>query len=118
MIVESVRSTTSSTHHYGDVNESSDRKTHHPMNDDKRAVDSLAESIQHSIAAIEKGIEAYVFHGDDFAYRHVVMELRKLLLDRNAVSSFRKSIRRAKNSKNLLELHFGKGKNILLKSFH
>lgn len=87
------------------------------MNDDKRALDALAESVQHSVAAIEKGIEAYVFHGDDFAYRSVVTELRKLLLDKDAASSFRKSVRRAKNVKSLLELQYGKGKNIRLQSF-
>ena len=87
------------------------------MCDDKRALDALAESVKHSIAAIESGVEAYVYHDDDFAYRTVVTELRKLLLDKDAASSFRKSIRRAKNTKSLLELQYGKGKNIRLQSF-
>ena len=87
------------------------------MNDDKRATDFLAESVRHSIGIIEGGIKAYVFQGDESAYRSVSTELRKLLVDKNAVASFRKSIARAKRAKCLLELHYGNGRHIFLKSF-
>ena len=87
------------------------------MGDDKRALDYLAESVRHSVAAIESGISAYVFQQEDFAYRNVVTELRKLLVDKDAVASFQRSIRRAKSARNLLELNYGSGKRIFLKSF-
>ena len=87
------------------------------MNDDKKATDFLTESIRHSIAIIEGGIKAYVFQGDESAYRSVATELRKILVDKNAVASFRKSIARAKRAKCLLELHYGNGRHIFLHSF-
>lgn len=87
------------------------------MNDDRRATDSLAESIRHSISIVEKCIKEYIFQEDDSAYRSVATELRKLLMDKNAVASFQNSISRAKNVKNLLELYYGNGRKILLKSF-
>ena len=87
------------------------------MTDNRRATDYLAESVRHSIAAIERGIKAYVFDGDESAYRVVATELRKLLVDLDAVRSFHKSIKRAKKAKNLFELCYGNSKNILLKSF-
>ena len=58
-----------------------------------------------------------LFQQEDFAYRSVITELRKLLVDKEAVASFRRSIRRAKSAKSLLELNYGSGKNIFLKSF-
>ena len=85
--------------------------------DDQRAVDFLAESVEDSSSIIENGIKGYVLEGQESAYRIVATELRKLLLDRNAVSSFKKSISRAKNARCLLELHFGNGRKIFLRSF-
>ena len=87
------------------------------MPDDQRAVEFLAESVARSISNIERGVKAYVFQSDDSAYGPVSTELRKLLLDRNAVASFRRSIGRAHWAACLLELHFGSGEKIFLKSF-
>lgn len=87
------------------------------MDDDKRAVDSLAESVRHSISNIERGIRTYVFQDDDSAYRSVATELRKILVDKDGVASFRKSIKRAKSANSLFELHYGNGRKILLRSF-
>ena len=87
------------------------------MTDDKRALDALAESVRDSVAAIESGISAYVIRQEDFAYRSVATELRKLLVDRNAVSSFQKSLEGARSARNLFELNYGSGKSIFLKSF-
>ena len=87
------------------------------MDDDKRAVDSLAESVRHSISNIEQGIRTYVFQDNDSAYRSVATELRKILVDKDGVASFWKSIKRAKSANSLFELHYGNGSKILLKSF-
>ncbi len=87
------------------------------MKNDKRATDSLAESVSHSILIIEKGIKEYVFQEDDSAYRSVATELRKLLMDKDATASFQRSIKQAKSAKNLLELRYGNGRKILLRSF-
>ena len=87
------------------------------MEDDKRATDSLSESVAHSIGTIERGVKEYVFEGDDSAYRRVATELRKLLADQSAVNSFRKSMQRAKTARSIFELHYGNGKNIFLRSF-
>ena len=87
------------------------------MTDDQRSLVYLAESVRHSISSIEKGIKNYVFHEDGSAYRIVVIELRKLLVDKDAVASFRRSIRRAKSANSVFELQYGNGKNIMLKSF-
>ena len=87
------------------------------MPDDKRATDSLSESVAHSIATIERGVTEYIFEEDDSGYRRVATELRKLLMDQDAVNSFRKSILRAKTARSIFELQFGNGKNIFLKSF-
>ncbi|MCY4654826.1 MAG: hypothetical protein OXC95_16890 [Dehalococcoidia bacterium] len=43
--------------------------------------------------------------------------MRKLLMDQDAVNSFRKSLQRAKTARSIFELQYGNGKNILLKSF-
>lgn len=87
------------------------------MKDDQTALDSLAEAIEHSISIIESGIKAYVFERDLSSYRQVSTELRKLLTDRNAARSFAKSISQAKNANNVLEVFYGNGKRIFLKSF-
>ena len=87
------------------------------MKDDQRAINSLAEAVKDSLSIIESGIKAYVFQRDDPSYRQVATELRKLLTDRNAASSFAKSISRAKKSKNIFELRYGSGRHILVKSF-
>ena len=87
------------------------------MQDDQRAIAALTEAVGHSISEIQSGIEAYVYQSDDSAYRRVVTELRKLLVDVDAVQSFRKSTSRAKGARNLIELHYGNGRNIRLKSF-
>ena len=79
-------------------------------------MDELEKGVQHSISNIQRSVKAYVFDGDDPAYRVVAVELRKLLLDTNAASSFEK-VRSKKNKRNLFELYYGNGKNIYLRSF-
>ena len=77
----------------------------------------LARGVDHSIGNIRRSVKAYVFDGDDSAYRVVAVELRKLLLDTNAAASFAPKVKKGKNKRSLFELHYGSGKNILVRSF-
>ncbi|MYB48628.1 MAG: hypothetical protein F4X72_05060 [Dehalococcoidia bacterium] len=77
----------------------------------------IERGVQHSISTIRRSVEAYVFERDDSAYRVVAVELRKLLLDTNAAASFAPKSRGNKNKRSLFELHYGRGKNILVRSF-
>ena len=77
----------------------------------------IERGVRHSISTIRRSIEAYVFERDDSAYRVVAVELRKLLLDTNAAASFAPRSRKQKRKRNLFELQYGSGKNILLRSF-
>ena len=78
----------------------------------------IHRGIQHSISTIRRSVEAYVFERDDSAYRVVAVELRKLLLDANSAESFAPKKRKKKRrSRSLFELQYGRGENILLRSF-
>lgn len=77
----------------------------------------LEEAVLHSISEIERGIKAFVDDEDDLAYRGVATELRKLLMDKDAVRSFHKSIDRAEKAHSLFELQYGNRRDIFLKSF-
>lgn len=77
----------------------------------------LERGVLHSISNILRSVQAYVFDGDDSAYRVVAVELRKLLLDTNAANSFAPRGRKGKKKRSLFELHYGNGKNILVRSF-
>lgn len=77
----------------------------------------LENAVQDSIKNIERSIRAYVFDGENSAYRVVAIELRKLLLDARAAASFNPSHKKKKIRRNVFELHFGKGEFIQLRSF-
>ncbi len=74
----------------------------------------LLPSLADSVAIIRDGIFDYIYGGRPAAYRNVAVELRKLLLDKNAVASFvgRKNTRAPSN---LIELAYGN--KVYLRSF-
>ena len=78
-------------------------------------ISEIKRGVQDSINNIERSIKAYVFEEDNSVYRTVAVELRKLLLDKNAPASFIK--KGEKNNKSLFELYYDDGKDILLQSF-
>ncbi len=75
----------------------------------------LKRGVQDSINIIKRNIKAYVFEEDNSVYRTVAVELRKLLLDKNAPATFIEKGK--KNNKSLFELYYGDGADILLQSF-
>lgn len=79
----------------------------------------LEEGVQGSIDNIIRSIKAYAFDNGDSAYQVVAVELRKLLLDTNAAASFlpKSKKRKRQRNRNLFELRYGNGQNILLRSF-
>ena len=80
-------------------------------------MNEIERGVRHFISNIQRSVNAYVFDGEDSAYRVVAVELRKLLLDTNAAASFAPKGRKRKKNRNLYELHFGSGKYIYLRSF-
>ena len=80
-------------------------------------MNEIERGVRHSISNMQRSVKAYVFDGEDAAYRVVAVELRKLLLDTNAAASFAPKGRKSKKNKSLYELHFGSGKYIHLRSF-
>ena len=80
-------------------------------------MDDLKRGVQHSVSNIVRNVKAYVFEGDDAAYRIVAVELRKLLLDTNAAASFLEKGQSKRNKRSLYELYHSSGKNIYLRSF-
>ena len=77
----------------------------------------IERGVKHSISNIQRSVRAYVFDGENSAYRVVAVELRKLLLDTNAAASFATKGRKRKKNRSLYELRFGSGKYIYLRSF-
>ena len=71
-------------------------------------------AVKDSLANIDLGVKSYVFARQRSAYRSVAVELRKLLLDRDAVRSFLVS---EKKRHNLFEVVFGRGDKIYVQSF-
>ena len=73
----------------------------------------LISAVRDSLDNIELAVNAYVFGGKHSSYRTVAVELRKLLLDKDAVRSFLGSTK----MHNLFEAVYGKGDRIYLQSF-
>ena len=73
----------------------------------------LMSAVRDSLSNIEWAVSSYIFGGNHSVYRTVAVELRKLLLDKDAVRSFLGSTK----LHNLFEAAFGKGDHIYLQSF-
>lgn len=75
----------------------------------------MKRGVQDSINIIKRNIKVHVFEEDNSVYRSVAVELRKLLLDKNASATF--IDKGQDNNKSLFELYYGDGTGILLQSF-
>ena len=71
--------------------------------------------VQDSINIIKRNIKAYILEKDNSVYRTIAVELRKLLLDKNAPRTFIN--KEETGNKSLFELYYGDGTEILLQSF-